>query len=416
MKENLNLWNLQLQQLDFVANRMGLETGIKEKLTNCKKILIVSIPIKMDDADIKVFRGFRVQHNLERGPAKGGIRYQAGLDLDTVKGLAMIMTFKAAVCNLPFGGAKGGVDCNPKELSIKELERLTRRYTSEIGIIIGPEKDILAPDLNTDSKIMGWIMDTYSMNIGYSSAGVVTGKPIEIGGSLVRTDAPGLSTIYCLQLVEKNMGIKLENATCAIQGYGKVGSAVHRFIQDIGVKVIAISDTKSGIYFDRGLDYKSVFNYNLQNDTIKDFPRAKNIPKEELLELDVDILILAAVENQITLENVDKVKAKLLAEAANAPITPSASRKLYERGMVVIPDLICSAGGLIVSYFEWVQDLQSYFWDEVSIKNNLFKVIENSFNQILKISKTEYVDLRTAAWMLGVGKLAKAISIRGIFP
>jgi len=412
----LNPWQMALEQLDIVAKKMKLDPGIHQKLAHCKRILIVSIPVKMDDGSIKVFEGYRVQHNVDRGPAKGGIRYHPEVTLDEVKALAMWMTWKCAVVGIPYGGGKGGVVCDPKKMSLGELERMTRRFTSEISIIIGPEKDIPAPDVYTNPQIMGWIMDTYSMGAGYSVPGVVTGKPLEIGGSEGRKEATARGVVFVVEDACKHLGINIKGATVAIQGYGNAGSIAHKLIEELGAKVVAVSDSKGGIYSEKGLSASAVNEYKARNKSVVGFPATKEISNAELLELPVDILIPAALENQITRDNARRVKAKIVAEAANGPTTPEADEILYENNVFVIPDILCNAGGVTVSYFEWVQDLQAHFWDEKDVNEKLRQVMSKSFKSVLDIYKKEKVNMRLAAYMLAVGRVAKAVEIRGIYP
>ncbi|RLD16202.1 MAG: glutamate dehydrogenase [Caldiserica bacterium] len=422
MKENP--WEIALKQLDEVAKRINLEPWIHEKLRHCKRILIVSIPVRMDDGSVKVFTGYRVQHNLERGPAKGGIRYHPDVTLDEVKALAMWMTWKCAVVGIPYGGAKGGVVCNPLEMSIGEIERLTRRYTSEIGIIIGPEKDIPAPDVYTNEQIMAWIMDTYSMNVGYSSPGVVTGKPLEIGGSEGRKEATGLGVYYIIdELVRKFKLGKPEKLKIAVQGFGNVGSNLCRFLYKAGYKIVGITDISGGVFNKKGINIDKLIKHTKGNrfhhikgfkegDFIEDYRKAN----EELFSLSVDILVPAAIENQITSENAQKIKTKFIVEAANGPTTPDADKIFEEKGITVVPDILANAGGVTVSYFEWVQDLQEHFWEKRDIYRKLSLVMRKSFNEVLNISKKEKCSLRTSAYILAVSRVAEAVRLRGIYP
>ncbi|MDI6642167.1 MAG: Glu/Leu/Phe/Val dehydrogenase [Elusimicrobiota bacterium] len=416
MVGKINPWEVALQQLDEVAKIMNLDPGIHQKLRNCKRCLIVSIPVKMDDGTIRVFEGYRVQHNIDRGPGKGGIRYHPEVNLDEVKALAMWMTWKCAIVNIPYGGAKGGVRCNPKEMSVDEIERLTRRYTSEINIIIGPEKDIPAPDVYTNPQVMGWIMDTYSMNVGHYVPGVVTGKPLEIGGSEGRNEATARGCVFTILEAFKHLGINVSSSTVAIQGYGNAGSITHRLIQLEGAKVIAVSDSKGGIIDEKGLDATKVAEHKNKTGSVINFPGSRNITNEELLELKCDVLIPAALENQITVENAPRLKAKIVAEAANGPTTPEADKILYDKGIFVIPDILCNAGGVTVSYFEWVQDLQAHFWEEKDVNERLRQIMTKSFRDVVSISNKEKVNMRLAAYLLGVGRVAQAIKIRGIYP
>ncbi len=405
-----------LLQLEIAAERLGLDEGMKLKLQNPKRILIVNFPVKMDNGELRNFTGYRIQHSLTRGPGKGGIRYHPSVDLEEVKALAAWMTWKAAVVNIPYGGAKGGVQCNPKEMSKGELERLTRRYTWEIAPLIGPEKDIPAPDVYTNAETMAWIMDTYSTLQGYSVPGVVTGKPVAIGGSLGRNEATAQGCVYAIEEALKHLGMDLEKATVAIQGYGNAGSNAAQIIHKVGAIVIAVSDSKGGIYNADGLDPARVQKHKEKTDSVVNYGEGDNITNEELLAMDCDILIPAAMENQITKENAHEVKAKLIAEAANGPTTPSADDILYDKGIFIIPDILCNAGGVTVSYFEWVQNIQSLFWTLEEVNNQLAKIMKRSFWDVAAITKKEKVHMRTAAWMLGVGRVAEATRLRGIYP
>ncbi|MEW6555997.1 MAG: Glu/Leu/Phe/Val dehydrogenase [Elusimicrobiota bacterium] len=416
MVEKINPWQVALEQLDEVAGKMNLDPGIHKKLRNCKRILTVSVPVKMDDGSVEVFEGYRVQHNIDRGPGKGGIRFHPDVSLDEVKALAMWMTWKCAVVNIPYGGAKGGVICNPKKMSLGELERLTRRYASEIFIIIGPEKDIPAPDVYTTPQVMGWIMDTYSMNVGHCVPGVVTGKPLSVGGSEGRNEATARGCVFTILEACKHLGINIKDATVAIQGYGNAGLIAHRLIVNEGAKVIAVSDSKGGVIDEKGLDFKAMEEHKKKTGSIVDFSGAKNITNAELLELECDILIPAALENQITKENAPRLKAKIVAEAANGPTTPEADKILYDKKIFLIPDILCNAGGVTVSYFEWVQDLQAHFWKETDVNEKLREIMTRSFGEVLSISQNEKVNMRLAAYILGVGRVAEAIKVRGIYP
>ncbi len=411
-----SLWTMAQQQLDQVAEVMHLDPRIHILLRHCKRVMEVSIPVKMDDGSLRVFTGWRVHHNLARGPAKGGIRYSPNLTLDEVKGLAMLMTWKCAVVDIPYGGAKGGVVCNPAELSDGELERLTRRYTSELILLLGPEKDIPAPDLGTDERIMAWMMDTYSMNLGYSVPGVVTGKPVNIGGSRGRREAPGRSVAICVEEAAARLGINLEGARVVLQGFGKVGSVVALLLHAIGCKIIAISDIKGGIYNPNGLNPLKLLSHKRQTKTVSDYRDGDYITNEELLELPCEILIPAAVEGVITEQNADKIKAKLLVEAANGPVTPEANAILRDKGVFVVPDILANAGGVVVSYFEWVQDIQQFFWTEQEVNERLRHVIKRAFGEVWSIMQERSVDMRTAAYILAVNRVAEAIKMRGIYP
>jgi len=411
-----NPWHQAMEQLDRAGAKMNMEKHILERLRHCKRILTVSVPVKMDDGSINVFEGYRIQHNLDRGPAKGGIRYHPQVSLDEVKALSFWMTMKCAVVNLPYGGAKGGVICDPKKMSIGEIERLTRRYTAEISIIIGPDKDIPAPDVNTNEQIMGWIMDTYSMTIGYSCPGVVTGKPLDVGGSLGRKEATGRGVFYVTRELSNVRGFDLKKAPIAIQGFGNVGSNAAKVFAQHGCKVVGISDVGGGLYNAKGLDVDDIIAYRAKKDTIAGYPKAERVPMEQFLEVPCDILIPAAMENQITSENAGRLKCKYIVEGANGPTSNEADRLLLKRGIMVIPDILANAGGVTVSYFEWVQDIQAYFWSEKDINARLQDIIVKSFLDVYDLAQKEKVDMRLAAFMVGLNRLAKAVRIRGMFP
>ena len=411
-----NLWEMVTQQLDHVAALMHLDPRLHEFLRHCKRILEVSIPVKMDDGSLRVFTGWRVHHNLAKGPAKGGIRYSPTLTMDEVKALAMLMTWKCAVVDLPYGGAKGGVVCNPSELSDGELERLTRRFTSELILLLGPEKDIPAPDMGTDERVMAWMMDTFSMNVGYSVPGVVTGKPVNIGGSRGRREAPGRSVAICVEEAAAKLGMRLEGAKVVIQGFGKVGSVVALLLHAIGCKIVAVSDVKGGIYNPQGLDPVRLTAHKRQTKTVSSYRDGDFVTNEELLELPCDILVPAAVERVITERNADKVRAKLIVEAANGPITPEADAILRDKGVFIVPDILANAGGVIVSYFEWVQDISQFFWTEQEVNERLRQVMRRAFGEVWTIAHDRSVDMRTAAYILAVSRVAEAIRLRGIYP
>ncbi|MDE2040441.1 MAG: Glu/Leu/Phe/Val dehydrogenase [Elusimicrobia bacterium] len=411
-----NPWHMAMQQLDRAGTKMNMEPLVLERLRHCKRILTVSVPVRMDDGTLRVFEGYRIQHNLDRGPAKGGIRFHPQVSLDEVKALAFWMTMKCSVVNLPYGGAKGGIICDPKKMSIGELERMTRRYTSEISILIGPDKDIPAPDVNTNEQIMGWIMDTYSMTIGYSCPGVVTGKPIDVGGSLGRREATGRGVFYVTRELACARGFDLRKAPVAIQGFGNVGSNAAKVFAEHGCKVVGISDVGGGLYDPKGLDIDEIMLYRAKNDTIADYPKAEHVAADKFVELPCEILVPAAMENTITAENAPRVKAKYIVEGANGPTTNEADRVLNQRGVVVVPDILANAGGVTVSYFEWVQDIQSFFWSEKEINARLQDIIVKAFREVEEVAQREKVDLRLAAFMVGLTRLAKAVRIRGTFP
>ena len=416
MNKEENLWQTVLQQLDETAKRINLESWIHKKLRKSKRELTVSIPVKMDNGSVEIFTGYRVQHNITRGPAKGGIRYFPGVTLDEIKALAMLMTWKCAIVNIPFGGAKGGVVCNPLKMSEEELERLTRRYTSEIISIIGPERDIPAPDIATNSQTMAWIMDTYSIDKGYSVPGVVTGKPIAIGGSEGRTKATGRGVVYTLLNTLKYLDLNIEGEKVVIQGYGKVGSVVANLLFKEGCKIIGIGEIDGAVYNADGLNINKLNKYREKSGSVVGFKEAESISNKKVLELKCDILIPAALENQVTKDNASRIKAKIIVEAANGPITPAADKILKEKKIFIVPDILANAGGVTVSYFEWVQGLQSYFWTEREVNLKLRDIITKAFYKVLEISLKKKVPMRMAAYILAVNRVAEATRIRGLYP
>ncbi len=412
----INPFETAQRQFDKAAAYLDLKAGVREWLRVPHRELAVKFPVHMDDGSVRIFTGFRVQHNTSRGPAKGGIRYHPDVTLDEVRALAMWMTWKCATVNIPYGGAKGGVICNPKEMSQNELENLTRRYATEISILMSPEGDIPAPDVNTNPQIMAWIMDTYSMHRGYSTPAVVTGKPVEIGGSLGRNEATGRGTMITTLEALKHLDIPIEGARVVVQGYGNAGSVAAYLLQDHGARIIAVSDSKGGIYNPKGLDARAVKQFKAETGSVVGYPGADGITNAELLELSCDVLVPAALENQITGDNADYIKARVIAEAANGPTTPEADEILYDKGIFVIPDILCNAGGVTVSYFEWVQDMQSFFWSEQEINERLAHIMKRSFADVLSISQKKKVDMRTAAYILAIKRVADATMIRGIYP
>ena len=409
-------WETALAQLDEAAELMGLAPGVHATLRSPKRALIVSVPFRMDDGSTRVYEGYRVHHNVTRGPAKGGIRYHPSVGLGEVKALAMWMTWKCAIAGIPFGGAKGGVAVEPKELTRGELERMTRRYASEILPLIGPEKDIPAPDMNTNEEIMSWIMDTYSMNRGYSAPGVVTGKPVAIGGSKGRAGATARGVMYMIFSTLKALGLGIDEVTVAIQGYGKVGGHAARLLHDAGCRVIAVSDARGGLFSERGLDPEAINRHNVEAGTVVDFAGAEAITNEELLELDCDVLVPAAVESVISVKNADAVKAKVVCEAGNGPITFEGDKMLTERGVFIVPDILANSGGVTVSYFEWVQDIQAYFWSEEDVNDRLRQIMERAFQEVYELSTEKGLTMRQAAHWIGVGRVAEAHMTRGLFP
>jgi glutamate dehydrogenase (NAD(P)+) len=411
-----NPWRQAMEQLDRAGKAMKLEPFALERLRHCKRILTVSVPVKMDDGRVEVFEGYRIQHNMDRGPAKGGIRYHPQVSLDEVKALSFWMTMKCAVVNLPYGGAKGGIICDPKKMSKGELERMTRRYTAEISIIIGPDKDIPAPDVNTNEQVMAWIMDTYSMTIGYACPGVVTGKPIEIGGSLGRKEATGRGVFYVTRELAARRGFDLRKAPIIVQGFGNVGMNAANIFAEHGCKVVGISDVSGGLYDPKGLDLHDIMLYREKNESVANYGKAEHVPIDKFLELPCDILVPAAMENAITKHNADKIKAKYIIEGANGPTSNDADRILNEKGVILVPDILANAGGVTVSYFEWVQDMQSLFWSEKEINARLQEVIVGAFTEVYDLHEKEKVDMRTAAFMVGLRRLGKAAAIRGMYP
>jgi glutamate dehydrogenase (NAD(P)+) len=413
----INPWQVAQQQFDLAAERLNLDPGLRRVLREPRRELTVHFPVKMDDGSVQVFSGYRVQHNLGRGPAKGGIRYHQDVSLDEVKALAMWMTWKCAVVGIPYGGGKGGVIVDPKKLSQKELEALTRRFTTEIEVLIGPERDIPAPDVNTNAQIMAWMMDTYSMHQGHTVPGVVTGKPISLGGSEGRNEATARGTVYCIVEAARHNGLDLNQARVSIQGFGNAGSIAATLISDEGSTVVAVSDSTGGIHNPDGLDIKRVIAWKKEHGTVQGFPGTRDITNAEVLEVDCDILIPAALENQITARNAGNIKAKIVAEAANGPTTPEADQILFKSwNTFMIPDILCNAGGVTVSYFEWVQDLNRDHWSEQVVNAKLKDIMVKAFQETLAIARRDQIDMRTAAYLLAVQRVADATSMRGLYP
>jgi glutamate dehydrogenase (NAD(P)+) len=411
-----NAWTNAQRQFDNAAALLDLPQGLREVLREVRRELRLRFPVKMDDGTLQMFQGYRVQHNTTRGPAKGGIRYHPEVSLEEIKALSMWMTWKCALMNIPYGGAKGGVVVDPSKLSMRELERLTRRFASEVMILVGPESDIPAPDVNTSPQIMAWIMDTVSMEAGYSIPAVVTGKPLSIGGSEGRQSATGRGVTVAAIEICKRLSRDPAKTTVAIQGFGNVGSVSAELMDEAGFQVNAVSDVSGGIYVESGLDIPAVLEHRTKTGNVIDFPGAKNISNSELLELPVDMLVPAALENQITEKNAANIKASILVEAANGPTTPDADEILEKRGVVVVPDILANAGGVTVSYFEWVQDLQSFFWEEAEINQKLEKILQHAFVQMCEQADTRNVSLRMGAYLVAVKRVADATSVRGIYP
>ena len=409
-------WETALAQLDEAAGLMGLASGVHETLRSPKRSLIVTVPFRMDDGSTKVVQGYRVHHNVTRGPAKGGIRYYQHVNLDEIKALAMWMTWKCAIVNIPFGGAKGGVKIAVRSLSRAELERMTRRYASEILPLIGPERDIPAPDMNTDEQVMSWIMDTYSTNKGYSVPGVVTGKPVSIGGSRGRSGATSRGVMYMIFSTLKTLGRGIDEVSVAIQGYGKVGGHAAQLLHDAGCRVVAVSDVDGGLYNEKGLDPEAINRHKRESGTVKGYPGAELITNAELLEIDCDVLVPAAIEGVITVKNADAIRAPVICEAANGPITFEADKILNDRGTFIVPDILANSGGVTVSYFEWVQDIQAFFWDEEQVNDRLRRIMERAFLEVHDLAMQKGLTLRQAAHWIGVGRVAEAHETRGLFP
>jgi glutamate dehydrogenase (NAD(P)+) len=412
----MNPYEMAVAQFDAAADKLHLAEDLRAILRKPKRELTVNFPVRMDNGTVEVFTGYRVQHNINRGPAKGGIRYDTNVSLDEVRALAMWMTWKCAVVNIPFGGAKGGVICNPKEMSPGELERLTRRYATEISLFIGPNSDIPAPDVNTNPQIMAWIMDTYSMHRGYSVPAVVTGKPLAIGGSEGRVEATATGVAAMVDMAARDMKLPLSGARVAVQGFGNAGSIAAKLLHARGCRIVALSDTHGGIYNEHGLDPERVLRHKEEQGTVVGFPGAQEVTVAGVLEVPCDILIPAATENQLTGENAERVQARLIAEAANGPSTPDADRILFKRGVRVIPDILANAAGVTVSYFEWVQDLQSFFWTEEEIADKLSHVMTRAYEDVDKLARDNKCDMRMAAYMLAIQRVADATQLRGIYP
>jgi glutamate dehydrogenase (NAD(P)+) len=411
-----NIWAVAQSQFDHAADQLDLDAGLRKVLRVPKRELTVNFPVTMDDGHVEVFTGYRVQHNLSRGPAKGGIRYHQDVTLDEVRALAMWMTWKCAVVNIPYGGGKGGVIVDPKKLSIKEVEGLTRRFTTELTPLIGPDRDIPAPDVNTNAQTMAWIMDTFSMHSGYTIHGVVTGKPIAVGGSLGRNEATARGAVFTLLQASRSLDIPLEGARVAIQGYGNAGSIAADLLAAEGSTIIAVSDSSGGIFNAKGLDPARVSGWKREHGTVVGFPGSEEISNEAVLEVECEILVPAALENQITHVNAHHINARIVAEAANGPTTPEADAILYDRDIFVIPDILCNAGGVTVSYFEWVQDMQSFFWTEERINQSLKEIMDRAFQAVHVMSHRHHVDMRTAAYMVAVARVAEATTLRGLYP
>ncbi len=415
MAEHGAIFGAMLQEFNVAARIINLEPGVWNILTHPKRQVMVSCPVQMDNGEIEVFTGYRVQYNITLGPAKGGIRYHPDVSLDEVTALAAWMTWKCAVAHIPFGGGKGGIICDPTKMSRRELEALTRRYVAEIIDLIGPEKDVPAPDVNTNDQVMAWVMDTYSMHVGHTATAVVTGKPIEMGGSLGRREATGRGVMIVTREAAKHLGVDIQRATVALQGFGNVGSVSADLLAKIGAKIVAVTDWKGGVYNPKGLDVPKLIAYARDRKTVEGFPGGDHLTNDQLWSLDVDILIPAALENQITMENAPKIKTKIITEGANGPTTPDAHRYLHERGVFIIPDILANSGGVTTSYFEWVQDRYGYFWEEEEVNTRLEKRMCVAFDAVLQTSLKYKVDLRTGAYIVAIQRVGTVTKMRGMY-
>jgi glutamate dehydrogenase (NAD(P)+) len=412
----LNAWDVAQRQFDLAADRLNLDPGLRRVLREPRRELTVHFPVKMDDGTVQVFTGYRVQHNLGRGPAKGGIRYHQDVSLDEVKALAMWMTWKCAVVGIPYGGGKGGVIVDPKKLSKKELEALSRRFFTEIEVLIGPERDIPAPDVNTNAQVMSWFMDTYSMHVGYTVPGVVTGKPISLGGSEGRNEATARGCVYTVVEAARHLGLELHDARVAVQGFGNAGSIAAHLMAHEGATIVAVSDSMGGIRNLDGLNVDRVIAWKGEHGTVRGFPGAEEVTNAEVLETECEVLIPAALENQITPQNAGRIKAKIVAEAANGPTTPEADDILFANGIFLIPDILCNAGGVTVSYFEWVQDLNRDHWAEAEVNEKLKSIMVRAFGEVLNQATRNGVNMRMGAYLNAVQRVADATAMRGLYP
>jgi glutamate dehydrogenase (NAD(P)+) len=415
MAEHGGIFGAMLQEFDDAARLLKLDPGIWKILTHPKRQIIVSCPVQMDNGEIEVFTGYRVQYNITLGPAKGGIRYHPDVSLDEVTALAAWMTWKCAVAHIPFGGGKGGIVCDPSRMSPRELEALTRRYVAEIIDAIGPEKDVPAPDVNTNEQVMAWVMDTYSMHVGHTETAVVTGKPVELGGSLGRREATGRGVMIVTREAAKHLGVGLKGATIAIQGFGNVGSVSADLLARAGARIVAITDHRGGVYNASGLDIPKMLAFAHQHKTIDEFPGGKPFTNDQLFSLEADVLIPAALENQITVDNAADIRAKIVVEAANGPVTPGANNILHDRGIFVVPDILANSGGVTVSYFEWVQDRYGYFWEESDVNDRLEKKMHEAFHDVLQTSIKYTVDMRTAAYIVAISRVGTVTRMRGMY-
>jgi glutamate dehydrogenase (NAD(P)+) len=412
----INPYAMAVAQFDEAAERLGLSQAMRAILRMPKRELIVNFPVRMDNGDVEMFTGYRVQHNINRGPAKGGIRFSPEVSLDEVRALAMWMTWKCAVVGIPFGGAKGGVICDPHKLSRAELERLSRRYATEISILIGPDSDIPAPDMNTNPQIMAWMMDTFSMHQGYSVPAVITGKPLAIGGSEGRLEATARGVQVVTREAMRDLEMHPEDCSVVVQGFGNVGSISARLLHEMGCRVVGLSDISGGVYNANGIDVHRALRYSKEHGALKGLPETEPVTNAELLELPCDALVPAALENQLTGRNASRVRARLIIEAANGPTTPDADRIFNDRGITVVPDILANAGGVTVSYFEWVQDLQRFFWAENEINNRLESIMDRSYRAVHLKALEQETNLRMGAYLLAVARVAEATEIRGVYP
>jgi len=412
----VNPYDIAVAQFDEAADRLGLSQAMRAILRKPKRELIVNFPVRMDNGDVEMYTGYRVQHNINRGPAKGGIRFSPEVSLDEMRALAMWMTWKCAVVGIPFGGAKGGVICDPHKLSRTELERLTRRYATEISVLMGPDSDIPAPDMNTNPQIMAWMMDTFSMHMGYSVPAVITGKPLAIGGSEGRLEATARGVQFVTREAMHDLGLRPEDCSVVVQGFGNVGSISARLLHEMGCRVVAVSDIQGGVYNPHGIDIHKALRHSKEHGSLRGLPDTEAITNAELLELPCDVLVPAALENQLTAKNAPRVKARLIVEAANGPTTPDADHILNDRGIMVVPDILANAGGVTVSYFEWVQDLQRFFWAELEINNRLEQIMMRAYRATCAKAEEQETNLRIGAYLLAVTRVAEATEIRGVYP
>ena len=414
--EEASEWRTAQSQFDAAAEIIQLEPELREILREVQREFTCHFPVRMDDGSIRIFTGYRVQHNINRGPAKGGIRYHPDVSLEEVKALAMWMTWKCAVVNIPYGGAKGGIIVDPRGLSRNELEHMTRRFATEISILVGPDRDIPAPDINTDGQIMAWFMDTISMHMGYSVTATVTGKPIDVGGSLGRIEATGRGVMFCALAAMEHLGMKPHQARVAVQGFGNVGSVSAKLLEEAGCTIVAVTEDYGGIYNPLGISVQRALEYRAREKTLRGFPGAQEVSNEGLLAVDCDVLVPAAIGNQLTSRTAPEVKAKLIVEGANGPTTPEADAIFRERGIFLVPDILANAGGVTVSYFEWVQDLQSFFWSEHEVNQKLQAIMQRAFKEVLATSLERNLDMRMAAYALAVARVAASTRDRGIYP